>query len=300
MPTRVLVVEDDPRRAARVLALLEAAGFDASTARHALEGPTRVDQEGPDAFVIDLGVSGPDDFAMVESIRSRHPAVPVILVGTAGGAEIATPERPQEGSIYDVAWGDVEGNLIPTLSQALESAAAGRARRRLLDCWAGSESRYLLDNDPALIPPLIAHLAENLARLRICAPTTLIRVHVALSEALTNAIFHGNLELDSALREGDERPFDALAERRRVEAPYRDRRVEVIERATPSRVVYVIRDEGPGFDISKLPDPDDPSSLERPSGRGLQLIRSFMDDVRHNPSGNEITMIKDRDRGLGR
>ena len=56
----------------------------------------------------------------------------------------------------------------------------------------------------------------------------------------------------------------------------------------------MVRDEGPGFDPATLPDPTDPSNLERVGGRGLLLIRTFMDEVRHNESGNEITFVKRR------
>ena len=52
-----------------------------------------------------------------------------------------------------------------------------------------------------------------------------------------------------------------------------------------------IRDEGPGFDPSKIPDPTDPAYLDRPCGRGLWLIHAFIDEVHHNATGNEITMI---------
>ena len=57
-------------------------------------------------------------------------------------------------------------------------------------------------------------------------------------------------------------------------------------------VTYVVRDEGPGFNPAELPDPTDPANAERPSGRGLLLIRTFLDSVSHNPAGNEITMVK--------
>jgi anti-sigma regulatory factor (Ser/Thr protein kinase) len=58
--------------------------------------------------------------------------------------------------------------------------------------------------------------------------------------------------------------------------------------------VFVVRDEGKGFDPLQIPNPIDAENLDKPSGRGLLLIRTFMDEVRHNGQGNEITMIKRR------
>ena len=56
----------------------------------------------------------------------------------------------------------------------------------------------------------------------------------------------------------------------------------------------VIRDEGPGFNPEMLPDPFSSESLERPSGRGLTLIRAFADEVTFNDQGNEITLMMRR------
>jgi anti-sigma regulatory factor (Ser/Thr protein kinase) len=67
-----------------------------------------------------------------------------------------------------------------------------------------------------------------------------------------------------------------------------------MSRESRDEAVYVVRDEGPGFDPSILPDPTDPSNLEKVSGRGLLLIRTFMDEIHHDDSGREITMIKRR------
>jgi anti-sigma regulatory factor (Ser/Thr protein kinase) len=58
------------------------------------------------------------------------------------------------------------------------------------------------------------------------------------------------------------------------------------------QATITIRDEGPGFDPSSLPDPTDPENIGKISGRGLLLIRTFMDDVRFNETGNEITLVK--------
>jgi anti-sigma regulatory factor (Ser/Thr protein kinase) len=122
--------------------------------------------------------------------------------------------------------------------------------------------------------------------------TERMRVGMALQEALVNAIYHGNLEVSSDLRQEDERVFHDLADNRRRQPPYRERRIHVRVCLGRSETVYVVQDQGPGFDPGSLPDPTDCHNLDRIGGRGLMLIRTFMDHVAHNPRGNEITMIK--------
>ena len=55
---------------------------------------------------------------------------------------------------------------------------------------------------------------------------------------------------------------------------------------------FMISDQGPGFDTSRFDKPIDPEDLLSIGGRGLLLIRTFMDEVTFNPAGNTITMVK--------
>lgn len=59
-----------------------------------------------------------------------------------------------------------------------------------------------------------------------------------------------------------------------------------------SAVTYVVRDDGPGFDTSALDRPIEAEEMMRVGGRGLLLIRTFMDEVSFNTDGNQITLIK--------
>jgi anti-sigma regulatory factor (Ser/Thr protein kinase) len=117
---------------------------------------------------------------------------------------------------------------------------------------------------------------------------------VALEEALANALYHGNLEVSSSLREDDDRAYYALVEQRVRESPYRDRRIHVEAKLSREQAVFVIRDEGCGFDPALLPDPTDPANLEKSSGRGVLLMRTFMDEVCYNNVGNQVTLCKRR------
>jgi hypothetical protein len=151
-----------------------------------------------------------------------------------------------------------------------------------------------LENDTALIPGILAQLMGVAERLRLFDDGTVQRMGVALHEAMLNGIHHGNLELDSSLRMGDERAYHCLAAERRRVPRYRRRRLHVAARFDPAGAVFVIRDEGRGFNPARLPDPTDVNCLERPSGRGLLLIHAFMDEVSYNTSGNQITLVKRR------
>jgi anti-sigma regulatory factor (Ser/Thr protein kinase) len=57
-------------------------------------------------------------------------------------------------------------------------------------------------------------------------------------------------------------------------------------------VVFVIRDEGPGFNPEMIPDPTAPANLSKASGRGILLMRTFVDDMHYNATGNELTLVK--------
>lgn len=94
-------------------------------------------------------------------------------------------------------------------------------------------------------------------------------VHLAVEEALVNAIKHGNKE-DPA------------------------KSVHVRVQTSPVRLRVEITDEGDGFDPRLVPDPTDPSRLNIPHGRGLMLIHSFMTHVQYKGRGNELVMEKMR------
>jgi anti-sigma regulatory factor (Ser/Thr protein kinase) len=155
-----------------------------------------------------------------------------------------------------------------------------------------SESVFVLGNDAELIGPLVNYLQQSLAAMGLCSEAETTRVGVALDEALINALHHGNLEVDSSLRRDNLEEYHRLLAERTQQPPYSERRIRVSAIYDRDRATFVVRDEGPGFDPESLPDPTDPANLARPHGRGVMLIRTFMDEVTYNSKGNEVTMVK--------
>lgn len=268
-------------------------GLSAVEAENGEEALKSLQQQTIDLVLTDMIMPGMNGLELVETIHTRYPLLPVVLMTAHGSEEIAM-QALQKGAASYVPKQNLARDLLETVEDVLRLSSAERGQQRLMACLARVESEFHLDNDPALIPALIGHVCENLRRLKCCAENERLRVTVALSEALLNAMYHGNLEVGSELRETDEKAYRRLLEERRGSPPYANRRIHILAYESSTEARYVIRDEGNGFDPSRLPNPTDPANLEKISGRGLLLIRTFMDEVRHNDKGNEITMIKRR------
>ena len=99
------------------------------------------------------------------------------------------------------------------------------------------------------------------------SPRDVFGVRLALEEAIVNAIKHGN-RMDP------------------------DKSVRIQWEVDTTFVKVRIEDQGEGFDITKVPDPTDDENLDKPGGRGIMLMRSFMSDVQYQGRGNVLAMEK--------
>lgn len=290
----VLVVDDsamDRHLAGAIVQKCE--GWQPLFASHGKEALEILRQQEPDVVLTDLLMPEMDGLELVRAIRVQHPLVPVILM-TAHGSEDLAIQALRNGAASYVPKKSLARDLADTLEGVLVASQSKSREQLILDCLVRQEMHYRLDNDVALVAPLVGHLEQQLERMRLCEPSGLVLVGVALHEALTNAILHGNLGLNSELRETDEKEYYRQVVERRMKPPWSERHVSVRVTLTTHEAVFVIRDEGEGFDPEVLPDPTDPTNLERVSGRGLLLIQTFMDHVEHNETGNQITMVKRR------
>lgn len=291
---RILIVEDSATQRAQMQFLLEEAGYRVSVAANGRAGLETVRSDNPSLVVTDLIMPEMDGLELVDAVKGQLPELPVILT-TAQGSEDIAAEALRRGAASYVPKRSVELELVSTVQRLLALVSAGRTDSELVKFLTSHDLTYQLTNDDALIPRVIGQLQELLRQMEICGERELIQISTALDEALVNATIHGNLEVSSKLREVDNgREYRRLAIERRQQAPYAQRRVFVSAQLSRARAVFIIRDEGPGFDPSKLPDPTDPANIEKPSGRGLLLINAFLDRVSHNEVGNEITLVKER------
>lgn len=121
-------------------------------------------------------------------------------------------------------------------------------------------------SDITLVPILEAVVSRIASDLRF-DKDTVEQIAISVIEAGMNAIKHGN-------------KYDVK------------KTVHCHFRIDPETYTIIIRDEGPGFDPNRIADPLSEQGLLKDSGRGLFMIRAYMDDVYYNENGTQITMMK--------
>jgi len=94
-------------------------------------------------------------------------------------------------------------------------------------------------------------------------------VRLALEEAIVNAHKHGNC--------GDA-----------------TKKITISYDVNANRVIIRVRDEGDGFEPYQVPDPTAAERISLPSGRGLMLMRAYVDEVTYNEQGNEVRLVKNK------
>ena len=294
--TTILVVDDsavDRTRAAGLLAnednwqVLEAAD-----GKQALE---IIKSTALDAVITDLQMPGMDGLDLIQEVHKTYSHIPVVVMTSRGSEEVAV-EALQLGASSYVPKHVLANSIVDTLQRVIATAQEGRKRSELMNRLCERSESYILDNDVNLLLAMSRHLQAQLSETWNLDRTDRMRTGTALEEALLNAMYHGNLEVSSELKDQDHQAFYALADERRKTAPWSERRIHVRLWMTNEEAKIIIRDDGKGFDPGLLPDPTDPENLARPFGRGVMLMRAFMDDVTYNDVGNEVTLLRKRNR----
>ncbi|WP_145259562.1 ATP-binding protein [Planctomycetes bacterium Pan216] len=153
-----------------------------------------------------------------------------------------------------------------------------------------------------LIEPMGRFLSETAVNNGFCDEKGVYKVSLALHEALTNAVIHGNLEITSDLKELGGTVFAETLAQRSNDPEYCDREVEIVVDYDGQRARWSITDHGNGFDAHAVIAretqeglAEDPEEAICCSGRGILMMRSFMDDVDYELGGRRCILTLNSD-----
>ncbi|MCA9134313.1 MAG: ATP-binding protein, partial [Planctomycetales bacterium] len=247
--------------------------------------------------VTDLELPLMNGLDLIKKMQADFPHIPAVLV-TGQGSERLAAEALRNGATAYVPKSLVDEMLLGTVEDVLGVMRTDRSYAQLIECTVENRLVFELPSNPRLLATAIDLTMQLASGMRLLSGVDRYRLGTALQHAASNAIYRGNFELSRGQWQqtgNDEPDVDSphpLVNERMHMSPYKDRKVHYDARLMRDLIRVVIRDEGHGFKVGDLANENDPKALDADQGRGLVLIRSFMDKVSFNAVGNEITLIK--------
>ena len=284
----ILVVDDDPIIREICVANLETEGYGVRSAENGEEALQSIKTSRPDLVVLDRMMPKLAGDGMLDRLRKTEQTknLPVIFLTAKGSMQDVIEGLRLGANDYLIKPFSVS-DLIDRVGSVLERhefingdeedwfARTGSVSSRL-------ELSFRLHED---IPRVIYALSRDLRTANVKG------LKLGLYEAVANAVYHGNLELDSSIKEKDNgfENYEAMANARINQDKYKDRNVNITLELSGGLIKFVVTDDGDGFDWRKIPAPDSDDLLAL-SGRGILLMNFYYDTVEWNDKGNRITL----------
>lgn len=264
---RVLVVDDEPLNRQLLADMLEGGPYVVDGRANGAEALAVLDEETFHLVITDLRMPGMSGLELLAEVRVRHPRLPVVVVTAHASVETAIDALRQGASNFlkkPFSRDEIHNIALKSLKPWLINAG----KRRVIPTMKKTLSLEVLSS-PEVIDPIFYHLYDDAVSLGFPEETLRMHVYLALSEALANCIDH------------------AYGGRQ-------DGHIEVHAELTADQLTVTVQDQGEGFEPDLLPDPTQPENLMRTRGRGVFLMRCYMDEVRYEDDGRRLILVKRR------
>ncbi len=241
-----------------------------------------------DVIITDIEMPVLNGVELLKRLREKDYHIPVIIM--TGHEDIQFSIETLRFGAFDFLLKPFKAKELLSVLDKLEIVQAHR-KKPLRDISCFTEYIELsIQSQTKFIAGVVSFL-QNRVRLFCQLHKIEVRnIGLCLHEALANAIIHGNLEIPSEIKNQSPEDFEKLVQERESLLKFVNRQVNIRCQITLEHLKFEIEDQGPGFNFRKIKNPDPMRML--PSGRGILIITSFMDEVFWNDTGTCITMIK--------
>lgn len=217
----------------------------------------------------------------------------IVIVDRYNGKKIAGMIKRGICNIINVK--DFDREIYSASVDAMNRAVEKRAASYNLSYIVRDEKLFVLDNDL----DAVTHVVNQLILFSGKIFNNITHMEVALYEAIYNAIEHGNLEVsfDEKARLLENRLYEDFIAKRVGEMPYSQRKVRIKSIMDTEKQLITIKDDGKGFDWKSQYNRINGEELFLGvNGRGMKIMVSAFDKVMYNDEGNEVTLMKKRDK----
>ena len=242
-----------------------------------------------DVIVTDIKMPVLDGVELLKRLRKKEYDTPVIIM--TGYEDIQSSIEVLRLGAFDFLLKPFQAKELIDILEKLEAVQENR-KRQFEDLPLFNENIEIIINSQTKMITTVGSLLQNRVKL-FCSlhKINLRNIGLCLHEALVNAIIHGNLEIPSSIKNESPEEFEQLLRERETTPQYANRQVTIRCQVTGEQLIFEIEDEGKGFNPKTLHFSNPLQMI--PTGRGILIITSFMDNVHWNDTGNRITMIKD-------
>jgi anti-sigma regulatory factor (Ser/Thr protein kinase) len=162
------------------------------------------------------------------------------------------------------------------------------------------QTRLRMPSRTDWIDPMVEYLKQKAILCGACQDTRAGKLLLALHEALSNSVVHGNLELGSELKEQGDDAFAAALAKRSADPLLTARVVEIVTTFDGDCYTWTVTDQGKGFPVEQVMGRKAPADSEAAlaSGRGLLIMQAFLDEVRYEMGGRRVIMSMRKKSGL--
>ncbi|MEQ9408636.1 MAG: response regulator [Fuerstiella sp.] len=253
------------------------------------EGLQEIARRRVDVVVSDLVMPGIDGRELLQIMNRDYPLTPVVLTTSQGNEQIAA-ECVGLGAVNYVPKRLLAENLVRVLQEVLTAEAEVIATRRVLQYVVRNRCSFEIDSDLEQVWSLVNFIRERLHAMQMFLPDRVQSISSAVREALLNAHFHGNLEVNSRPLELSRSEYIALASQRRHDPLLAGRQIRLSMCLKKGRLSFQISDDGRGFDVTALDGLTGAPEASLPNGNGIRQMRTLMSEVTYNDRGNEVTL----------
>ncbi|GAB4282742.1 MAG: response regulator [Candidatus Rifleibacteriota bacterium] len=290
---KILVVEDEAPIRQLLQRTIENLGHEVEIAEDGVSGFDKFKKFEPDIVLSDILMPKKNGLEMLADIRRINADAIVIMVTAFGSADYTIQALRLKANDYIIK--PFRPKLLKEYIDKYQSFIETRTiHHELLGKFLRREFELEFGNH--------LHLVNKLAdRLMLETHDSIpkenrLGIHLGLVEMITNAIEHGNLEIDFDMKrqalEGALEDWNNLLKFKLGQDELNKRTVLIKFKMNREFCEWKIIDQGPGFDWKNRPDPDDPEMLLAANGRGITLTSLQFDEMEYNEKGNQVRCRK--------
>jgi len=263
---KILVVDDEEVvRNTLKRALDNRDGMTVTTAQTAKEALQVLEKERVELIITDVKMPEMDGITFLKMVKSNSPEIPIIVI--TGFATVEMTKEALQSGAFNFITKPFEVEEVISIAKKGIDLKKEIVRNKEVASFTKCAFDMEIPNRPDLLGGVMFCILEQAKLMNFPPRVISTEILMTLDEALTNALKHGNRS-DPA------------------------KKIFVRTEIDNKKIGVLIRDEGEGFDPGKLIDPLSAEGLERNCGRGVFLMRTYMDEVVFNDKGNEVRMVK--------